>query len=77
MTINEYLRSKGLKISTVAQEMGVTRQAVEQYGKGFTPTARTLKKMAKAMTALGVPTPAVEIYKVLCPEDGEVGNETE
>lgn len=61
MNLTEYLKSKGLTLSLVAQEMGISRQALENYGKKFTPTAKTLKKVATAMTNLGVPTTAVDL----------------
>ena len=61
MTLAEYVKSKGLTLTLVAQEMKVSRQAVSLYGKAFTPTTKTLKKMADAMTNLGVPTTVVDL----------------
>lgn len=64
MTIEEYIKSRGLTIRVVAQKMGVTRQAIQQYGIKFTPTARTLEKIAKAMTALGAETKVVDLIEL-------------
>ena len=61
MTLAEYVKSKGLTLALVAQEMKVSRQAISQYGKGFIPTTKTLKKMADAMTNLGAPTTVVDL----------------
>lgn len=61
MTVSEFIKRKGLTVRLVAQEMGVTRQAIEQYGKQFVPTAKTLKRLAQAMTVLGVPTTPADI----------------
>lgn len=61
MTMNEYLHSRGLKSSIVAQECKVSRQAIEQLGKSRNPTVRTMKKIAKAMTDLGAPTTVVDL----------------
>lgn len=63
MTISSYIRSKGLSVRLVAQKMGVRRQAIENYGKLFNPTEKTLTKVATAMTALGVPTTVVDLYQ--------------
>lgn len=43
MTMHEYLKSRGLRVTTLAQQMGVTKQAVSMMGTKYTPTARTLK----------------------------------
>lgn len=65
MTIEKYIRSRGLTTRLVAQKMGVTRQAIQRYGTKFTPTARTLDKLAKTMTELGAETKVVDLVKVL------------
>lgn len=71
MTMNEYAKSRGLTIALIAQKMGVTRQALEQYGKVFTPTARTLDRIASAMTDLGAPTTVVDLVAALYQENTE------
>lgn len=68
MTINEYIRSRGLRSATVAQECKVSRQAIEQLGKSRNPTVRTMKKIAKAMTDLGAPTTVVDLTTALYAE---------
>lgn len=71
MKMTEYARSKGLTSAMIAQEMGVTRQALDRYGNSHTPTAKTLKKVAAAMTALGVPTTAVDVFRALEEKENE------
>ena len=61
MYLKTYIKSKGLTLNLVAQEMGVKRQALAKYGKEFVPTSKTLKKVADAMTTLGVPTTVVDL----------------
>ncbi len=61
MTMTEYIHSRGLKASLIAQECKVTRQAIEQLGKSRNPTLPTMKKVAKAMTDLGAPTTVVDL----------------
>lgn len=65
MTIENYIKSRGLTVKLVAQQMGVTRQAINEYGTKFTPTAKTLYKIANAMTELGAETKVVDLVKVL------------
>jgi len=65
LTIEKYIKSRGLTTKLVAQKMGVTRQAIQRYGTKFTPTARTLDKLAKVMTELGAETKVVDLVKVL------------
>lgn len=65
MTIEQYIKSRGLTTKLVAQKIGVSRQALNQYGTRFTPTAKTLDKIAKAMTELGADTKVVDIVQVL------------
>lgn len=69
MTIEKYIKSRGLTTKLVAQKMGVTRQTIGQYGTKFTPTAKTLDKLAKAMTELGAETKVVDLVKVLYEKD--------
>ena len=57
----KYIENKGLTVKLVSQQMGVSRQAIEKYGKDFTPTAKTLNKIATAMTELGVPTTPIDL----------------
>lgn len=64
-TITKYITERGLTTKLVAQKAGVTRQAIQQYGTKFTPTARTLERLAKAMTELGAETKVVDLVRVL------------
>ena len=64
MTFREYVNSRGLTIKLVAQKAGVTKQAIDQYGKKFTPTVKTLRKLADAMTALGAETKVVDLVPI-------------
>lgn len=68
-SVTEYLHAKGLTGTLVAQQAGITKQAISRYNRGFTPTAKTLIKIAKAMTELGVPTTAVELVQALYNEE--------
>ena len=71
MKIADYIRSRGLIVAHVSQKMGVTRQAIGQYGKeyGHIPTARSLERVAKAMTELGAPTTVVDLVAAMYRED--------
>lgn len=64
-TMTKYITERGLTTKLVAQKAGVTRQAIQQYGTKFTPTARTLEKLAKAMTELGAETKVLDLVRVL------------
>ncbi len=77
MTMHEYIESRGLTTRLVAQKMDVSRQALEHYGKKFQPTAKTLSRVAEAMTELGAPTTVLDIFKAIhAPKDGgEEGDE--
>lgn len=70
MTITEYIYSRGLTVTIVAQQMGVRKQAVQGYGKKYNPTVKTLNNVAMAMTALGAPTTVADICGALYPETG-------
>ena len=64
MTFKEYVKLRGLTLKLVAQKAGVTKQAIDQYGKKFTPTAKTLQKIAEAMTELGAETKVVDLVPI-------------
>lgn len=64
MTFKEYVKARGLTLKLVAQKAGMTRQAVDNCGKKFTPTVRTLQKLAEAMTALGAETKVVDLVPI-------------
>lgn len=71
MTMHKYISSRGLTIRLVAQKMGVSRQALEHYGKAFQPTAKTLSRVAEAMTELGAPTTAIDVFAAInAPSEG-------
>ena len=63
--IAKYIKRHGLTLSAVAEKAGITRQALAQYGQTFGPTVTTLRKVAEAMTALGVPTKVTDLVEVL------------
>lgn len=65
MTINEFIRSRGLTISLVAQKRGVSRQVIANYGKARNPSVKTLQKLAQAMSELGALTTVADIVKAL------------
>lgn len=65
MQISEFIKSKGLSAKIVAQALGVSRQAISEYGRKAKPTYNTLKKIADAMTDMGVPTTVVEIFTAI------------
>ena len=64
MTFKEYVKARGLTVKLVAQQMGISRQALEHYGKKFNPTGNTLKKIAEAMTELGAETKVVDLVPI-------------
>ena len=68
MTMTEFLKEKGLRPAHIAQKIGVSRQAIEKYGRNHNPYASTMEKVAQAMTDLGVPTTAIDIIRALHPE---------
>lgn len=58
----EYIKERGLTQTHIAQQMGVSRQSFNCWVRGEkNPTARTLVRIAKAMTDLGAPTTAKDI----------------
>lgn len=67
ISISDYIRVRGLTVRLVAQKMGVRRQAIDNYGRLFNPTTKTLEKVATAMTALGAPTTVIDILKATHP----------
>lgn len=65
MTMTEYAKSRGLRVSLIAQKMCVSRQCIAQYGKERSPTVTTLERVAKTMTELGAPTTVVDLVAAL------------
>lgn len=63
--IAKYIKRHGLTLSAVAEKAGITRQALAQYGQTFSLTLTTLRKVAEAMTVLGVPTKVTDLVEVL------------
>ena len=70
--MGDVARNHGIRPAHIAQIMGISRQAVDQIGKTFVPTAKTLIKVAKAFTALGVPMTAQKLFEELMDEPDEV-----
>lgn len=68
MYLSDYITKKGLSVRLVAQACGMSRQNIYEYGRGFTPTYKSLKKIADAMTGMGVPTTVVELYAAMSGE---------
>lgn len=71
MTANEYVKSKGLVPAIVSQKMGVSRQCLGQYGNGRNPTAKTLERLAEAMTELGVTTTVLDLVAAIYPAENK------
>ena len=68
--LSEYIKSKGLNMRSVCQDMGVSRQSFSQYGTGVRGmNAKTYKRVADSMTRLGVPTKARDIMIAIADED--------
>ncbi len=65
MTIEQYIKSRGLTTKLVAQRLEISRQAIQNYGTKFTPTAKTLINLSNAMTELGAETKVVDLVRVL------------
>lgn len=65
MTIEQYIKSRGLTTKLVAQRLGISRQTIQNYGTKFTPTAKTLINLSNAMTELGAETKVVDLVRVL------------
>lgn len=76
MTIATFARSRGLTAGMIAQKMGVSREMVYLYGKDKMPTVRTMERIAKAMTDLGVPTTPVEVFAALTTKAPEAPDES-
>ena len=70
MTMNEYVKNRGLTVKLIAQKLRVSRQAVAKYGDGHVPTAKVLEKIARAMTELGAPTTVVDLVAALYSKAG-------
>ena len=69
--LKEYIDSKGLTVQLVSQQMGVSRQWLHNCGKVYTPTAKTLNKIATAMTELGVETKPIDLVPLFTAYRGE------
>ena len=65
MKMSKYAKSRGLNASLIAQKLGISRQAVCQFGDIRNPTVTTLEKVAKAMTELGAPTTVVDLVAAI------------
>lgn len=64
MTMKEYAKSRGLRVSLIAQQMGVQRQMLSQYdGKTRAPRVDTMKRIANAMTDLGATTTLADLVR--------------
>lgn len=65
MKVADYIKSRGISVRLVAQEAKISTQAVYGYCVTYTPTANTLRKIAGAMTRLGVETTAADIFRAM------------
>lgn len=61
MTLAKYVKSRGLTLTLVAQEMNVKKQMLSAYGNGRKPNCETLKRIANAMTTLGAETQVIDL----------------
>lgn len=68
MTLTTYIKNRGLTVRLVCQQLGITRQALSQYGRNYMPTAKTLNKIAQAMTELGAKTTVVDLVTIMYKE---------
>ena len=68
MYLSDYITKKGLSVQLVAQACGTSRQNIYKIGRKCSPTYNTLKKIADAMTEMGVPTTVVELYAAMSGE---------
>lgn len=64
MTLEQYIRERGLTVRLVGQKCGVRRQTLYQYGKKYRPTVKTCEKIAQAMTELGAKTEPIDIIQL-------------
>lgn len=65
MKLANYINSRGLVVAHVAQEMGVSRQQLDQYNENRLPTLRTTVRIVDAMTKLGAPTSVADVTTAL------------
>lgn len=64
LSFREYLESRGLTVKVLGQKMGKSRQEICAWGNPYNPTAKTLKKIATAMTELGAHTTVVDLVQI-------------
>lgn len=62
MTFSNWLKLHGILVQDLAKKLGVTRAAVYALGKNGKPTMRTLTRVSAAISELGTPVTAVELY---------------
>lgn len=62
MKFTEWLRLHGILVRDLAVKLGVSISAVYAIGKDGKPTIRTLTRVSAAVTELGAPISAVELY---------------
>ncbi len=65
MTLAEFIKSKGITVKLLSQEMKISKQAVSKWGNKYMPTAKSLKRISNALNNLGVETSPVEIFTAL------------
>ena len=70
MKLSTYINEKGLVTAHVAQQMGVSRQQLDQYSNDHFPTLKTTIRIADAMTKLGKPTTVADISQALMQVEG-------
>ena len=75
MTLNEFIRTRGLVPAHVAQKLGMSRQQINEYGNGKYPTLRTTVRIANAMTEMGRQTTVADITSALMAESNEGGSD--
>ena len=66
----ELLKKYNIPQPLLANEMGLTRQAVNLWFSGkITPNPRSIKKIAEAMNRLGAETTQIEVYEAFVEEN--------
>lgn len=72
MKPEELLKKYNIPQPLLANEMGLTRQAVNLWFSGkITPKPRSIKKIAEAMNRLGAETTQIEVYEAFVDQSND------
>ncbi|HIU79517.1 MAG TPA: hypothetical protein IAC67_01210 [Candidatus Coproplasma excrementipullorum] len=66
----DYANQRDIPMKLLAQQMGVSTKYLYKIGDTRTPTARTIGKIALAMTELGAPTTSLQLFAALNEDEG-------